>query len=440
VIFFIYTTYLLVSILILESIQNNTIMKRAVITGLGAVTPIGNNVSEFWKNLLNGTSGAGPITRFDTTGHKTTFACEVKGFDPLAYAEKPEARKMDLYTLYALAAAEEAIKDSALDLEKTDRNGVGVIVASGIGGIHTFEEEVVSYASNTQLPRFSPFFITKMISNIASGQISIKYGLHGVSYTISSACASANHALANALDLIRLGRADVLIVGGSDATITASAIGGFNSMKALSTRNDVPSEASRPFDQSRDGFVAGEGAGILIVEELEHALKRGARIYCELAGYGAASDAYHVAATHPEGLGAVLAMEGALKDSGLSPEDVNYINAHATSTPVGDISECKAIGKVFANNLEAVYIGATKSMTGHLLGAAGAIESIACVKAIENQIIPPTINLNQVDPELDVRLNLVKDKALPVKLDVAINNTFGFGGHTATTLFKRFVQ
>lgn len=413
-------------------------MKRAVITGLGAITPIGNNVDDFWGNLINGKSGAAIITKFDTSFHKTKFACEVKGFDPLQYIEKQEIRKTDLYTQYALAATDECIKDSGLDLKSCDLNKVGVIMATGIGGILTFEEEILNFGANSKNPRFSPFFITKMISNIATGQISIRYGLHGISYAITSACASSNNAIANALDLIRLGRANIIIAGGSEATITQSAIGGFNAMKALSTLNDSPETASRPFDKTRDGFVAGEGAGVLMIEELEHALKRNAKIYCELAGYGAASDAYHVAATHPEGLGAVLAMEGALIDAGITTNDVSYINAHATSTPVGDISECKAIEKVFSKSLNKIQISATKSMTGHLLGAAGAIESIACVKSIVHNIIPPTINLNETDTEINSQLNFTPHKACEKEILVALNNTFGFGGHTSTTVFKNY--
>ena len=413
-------------------------MKRAVVTGLGAVTPIGNNVVDFWENLVEGKSGASTITKFDTTNYKTKFACEVKGFDPLQYIDKQEARKMDLYTQYAIAAADECIKDSGLDLKTCDLNKVGVIIATGIGGMLTFEEEILSFGKNNNVPRFSPFFITKMISNIATGQITIRYGLHGISYSISSACASSNNAIANALDLIRLGRANVIIAGGSEATISHAAIGGFNSMKALSTLNESPETASRPFDVSRDGFVAGEGAGLLMIEELEHAIKRGAKIYCELAGYGAASDAYHVAATHPEGLGAILAMEGALIDAGLTTNDVTYINAHATSTPVGDISECKAIETVFSQSLNRIHISATKSMTGHLLGAAGAIESIACIKSIEKGMIPPTINLKEIDPEINSQLDLTPNKAREKEVLVALNNTFGFGGHTSTTVFKKY--
>ncbi len=423
-----------------EMAVNKNIMKRAVITGLGAITPLGNHVDEFWKNICLGKSGAGLITRFDTTHHKTKFACEVKGFDPLQYLEKSDARKMDLYTQYAIAASEECMKDSGLNLTTCDLNKIGVILATGIGGMTTFEEEILSFGDNKSIPRFSPFFITKMISNIATGQISIRYGLHGISYCISSACSSSNHALGNALDLIRLGRVNIIIAGGSEATITEAAIGGFNSMKALSTLNETPELASRPFDKSRDGFVSGEGSGVLMVEELEHALNRGAKIYCELAGCGAASDAYHVAATHPDGLGAVLSMQGALEDAGLNPQDVSYINAHATSTPNGDPNECKAIEKVFHESLHQLQISSTKSMTGHLLGAAGAVESIACVKAIHDNIIPPTINLNVLDPEINANLNLTPLKAVRKNVEVALNNTFGFGGHTSSTIFKKFYK
>ncbi|MFC0876478.1 beta-ketoacyl-ACP synthase II [Saccharicrinis sp. FJH2] len=413
-------------------------MKRAVITGMGAITPIGNSVNDFWMNLLEGRSGAAPITKFDAANHKTKFACEVKNFDPLAYVTKPEARKMDLYTLYALAATEECINDSHLHIESCDVNKIGVILATGIGGMQTFEEEIMKFSENINSPRFNPFFITKMISNIAAGQISIKYGLHGVSYSVTSACASSNHAIANALDLIRLGRADIILAGGSEATITQAAIGGFNSMKALSTLNDHPAKASRPFDKTRDGFVAGEGAGVLMIEELEHARKRGAKIYCELVGYGVASDAYHVAATHPEGLGAKIAMTDALNDAKIDASDVSYINAHATSTPVGDISECIAIEHVFKDSLDQIQISSTKSMTGHLLGAAGAIEAIACIKAVEQNIIPPTINLNETDPDISPKLNLTPNNAMEKEVVVALNNTFGFGGHTSTSVFKKY--
>ena len=415
-------------------------MKRAVITGIGAVTPIGNNVTDYWNNLIKGKSGAAAITRFDTSLFKTKFACEVKNFDPLSCIEKQELRKLDLFSQYALVSADECMRDSGINIEQCDRNKFGVIIATGLGGMQTFEEEIVYFAQNNKIPRFNPFYITKLIPNIAAGQISIKYGLHGISYSMASACAASNNAIANALDLIRLGRATIMLAGGSEAPITQAAIGGFNSMKALSTLNDNPEAASRPFDKNRDGFVAGEGAGILMIEELEHALKRGAKIYCELAGYGAASDAYHVAATHPEGLGAILAMEGAIEDAGVSKKDVSYINAHATSTPVGDISECKAIEHVFSETLQNIQISATKSMTGHLLGGAGAIEAIACIKAIESGIIHPTINLTEIDSAFHPNLNLTPLKAIKKEVIVALNNTFGFGGHTTTTAFKKFVQ
>lgn len=413
-------------------------MKRAVITGLGAITPIGNNVDIFWRNLIEGKSGANLITKFDPTNHKTKFACEVKEFDPTQTIEKQEVKRMDLYTQYALAATHECMIDSGLNLTECNTNRIGVIMATGVGGIITTEEELMSFGKNDSMPRFSPFFITKMIANMATGQICIRYGLHGISYTTVSACSSSNNAIANALDQIRLGRADIIITGGSEASINQSSIGGFNSMKALSTRNESPETASRPFDRTRDGFVSGEGAGVIMVEELEHALKRGAKIYCELAGYGAASDAYHVAAPHPEGLGAILAMQGALDDAGLTINDVSYINAHATSTPIGDISECKAIEKVFGKSLERINISATKSMTGHLLGAAGAIEAIACIKSIENSIIPPTINLNEIDPEFNSLFNFTPLKKQAREVNVALNNTFGFGGHTSTSLFKKY--
>ena len=413
-------------------------MKRAVITGIGAVTPIGNNVKDFWINLVHGKSGAAEITKFDTSLHKTKFACEVKNFDPLQYMEKQEVRKIDIFTQFALAATDECIKDSGLDLNACDLNQAGVIMATGIGGMHTFEEEILSFGEGGKVPRFNPFFITKLIPNIAAGRISIRYGLHGISYSVASACASSNNAIASALDLIRLGRASLIIAGGAEAPITQAGIGGFNSMKALSTLNESPETASRPFDKTRDGFVAGEGAGALLIEELEHARKRGARIYCELAGYGAASDAYHVAATHPEGLGAILAMEAALADAGMRPEDISYINAHATSTPVGDISECKAIDKVFGKYISQIHISATKSMTGHLLGAAGVIEAIACIKAIENNLIPPTINLHEPDPLINQALNFTPLKAIEKHVEVALNNTFGFGGHTLSTVMKKY--
>lgn len=412
-------------------------MKRAVVTGMGAITPLGNNVPEFWSNLVTGKSGASLITRFDTANHRTKFACEVKGFDACRYVEKQEIRKMDLYTQFAIAAADECMKDSGIDLDQCNRNRAGVIIATGIGGMITMEEVILAFGENGKVPKFNPFFVTKMISNMATGQLSIRYGLHGVSYTVTSACASANNAIANALDLIRLGRADLMLVGGSEACITGSALGGFSAMKALSTRNECPEAASRPFDRTRDGFVAGEGAGILLVEELGHALKRGARIYCELAGYGAASDAWHVAAPHPEGLGAVIAMADALTDAGLKAHEVDCINAHATSTPVGDISECRAIEKVFGDSLQKLKITASKSMIGHLLGAAGAVEAIACVKSVENNLIPPTINFQEPDPEINPLLNFTPNQAIEQEVRVVLNNTFGFGGHTSTTVFRK---
>ncbi|RIH66325.1 beta-ketoacyl-[acyl-carrier-protein] synthase II [Mariniphaga sediminis] len=413
-------------------------MKRAVITGMGAITPIGNSVHEYWNNLLQGKSGGTAITRFDTTNYKTKIACEVKNFNPLQYMDKKEARKTDLFTQYALAATSECMEDSQLDLGKSNRNRIGVIMATGIGGMITFEDEVLNFGRNGENPRFSPFFITKMIANMAAGQISLRYGLHGINYGVISACASSNNAIATALDLIRLGRADIIIAGGSEATISKVAIGGFNATKALSTLNDSPETASRPFSQDRDGFVLGEGAGVLMIEEMEHAQKRGAKIYCELAGYGAAADAYHVVATHPDGLGAKLAMEEALTDAKLKEQDVDYINVHATSTPVGDISECKAIADIFGNSLESIHLSATKSMTGHLLGAAGAVESIACVQTIVNGKIPPTINVTKVDPEINPKLNITLNKPLDKKVNIALNNTFGFGGHTVTTVFKKY--
>jgi 3-oxoacyl-[acyl-carrier-protein] synthase II len=412
-------------------------MKRAVVTGLGAVTPIGNDVNEYWRNLLDGKSGAAQITRFDATNHKTQFACEVKNFDPLSYFDRKEARKLDRYTQFALVAAEECIRDSNLNTEKTDLNKVGVILATGIGGIESYEEEVLSFGKNNGIPRFSPFFITKMIANIASGQIAIRYGFRGINYATVSACASSNHAIANALDIIRLGRANIVLAGGSEAAVTKAAIGGFNSIKAISANNEHAETASRPFDVSRDGFVLGEGAGVLMIEELEHALNRGAKIYCELAGYGAACDAYHVTATHPEGLGAELAMNDALNDAGMLAGEVDYINAHATATPVGDIGECLAISKIFGNTFNKVYVSATKSMTGHLLGAAGAVEAIASVKAVECNKIPPTINTQNIDPEIPDNLHIVLQHLVEKEINVAMSNTFGFGGHTVSAVFKK---
>ena len=413
-------------------------LKRVVVSGLGAITPIGNNVNDFWTNLIAGKSGISEITKFDASHFKTRFAGEIKGFDPTQYMEKREVRKIDLFSQYAIAVIEECLIDSATDLTQLDLGKVGVIWGTGIGGIQTFQDEVLNYGQNTEQPRFSPFFITKMISNMAAGLLSIRYGLRGVSYVTTSACASGNNAIIDAYNLIRLGKANVIFAGGSEACITQSGLGGFSSMKALSQRNDSPGTASRPFDAGRDGFVMAEGGGVLMLEELEHAKKRGAKIYCELAGGGFASDAYHIAATHPEGIGAVAAMTDAIIEAGISPSDVDYVSTHGTSTPVGDLSECKAISKVFENSLDKLHISATKSMTGHLLGAAGAIEAIACIKAIETGIIPPTINLEEIDPAIDKRLNVTPNRAVKKEVNVALNNTFGFGGHIFVSLFKKY--
>jgi len=413
-------------------------MKRVVVTGMGALTPVGNNVNDFWNSLISGKSGIAQITKFDTAPFKTKFAGEVKGFDPLSFLEKSEARKMDAFVQFALAVMDECLKDSALDLTAFDLGKFGVIWGTGIGGIQTFEDEVLAFGQNTNAPRFSPFFITKMISNMAAGLISIRYKLRGVSYVTTSACASGNNAIVDAFNIIRLGKANVIFAGGSEASITRAGLGGFSSMKALSERNDSPEEASRPFDVSRDGFVMAEGGGVIVLEELEHALKRGAKIYCEVAGGGFGSDAYHIAATHPDGIGAVAAMQDAIAEAGLKPEDVDYVSTHGTSTPVGDLSECKAMCTVFEKSLDKLHISATKSMTGHLLGAAGAIEAIACIKAIETGIVPPTINLNEVDPAIDKRLNLTPNKCVKKEVNVALNNTFGFGGHIFVSLFKKY--
>ncbi len=413
-------------------------MKRVVITGLGAITPIGNNVNEFWKNLISGKSGIGPITKFDASNFKTHIAAEVKNFDPLQYMEKSESRKMDLFSQYAIAVMDECVKDAAIDLEKTNRNKVGVIWGSGIGGIQTLEDEMLSFSKNPSMPRFSPFFIPKMISNMAAGFITIKYGFHGVSYVTTSACASSNNAIIDAFNLIRIGKANVIFAGGSEACITQSGLGGFSSMKAISERNDSPETASRPFDKTRDGFVMGEGGGVLLLEDLEHALQRGAKIYCEITGGGFSSDAYHVAAPHPEGFGAALAMQDALDEAKLSPGDVDFISAHGTATPAGDISECKAIANVFSGSLVRLHVSANKSMIGHLLGAAGAVEAVACVLVIRDNIIPPTINLNEQDPAIDNRINLCPLSAVKKEVNVTLNNTFGFGGHIFVSLFQKY--
>lgn len=418
-------------------------LKRVVVTGLGAVTPLGNTPEETWENMVKGVSGAAPITLFDATTFKTQFACEVKNWNPNEWIDRKDARKMDRYAQLAMASAVQGVKDSGLDLDQVDKNRVGVIYGVGIGGIKTFEEEASYYALNKEKgPRFSPFFIPKMIADIAAGQISIHFGFHGPNFTTTSACASSTNALADAFNLLRLGKADVIVAGGAEAAICECGVGGFNAMKALSTRNDDPTHASRPFSASRDGFVMGEGAGCLILEELEHAKARGARIYAEMVGEGESADAYHLTASHPEGLGAKLVMEAALADAQLQPEDIDYINVHGTSTHVGDISEAKAIKEVFGEHAYKLNISSTKSMTGHLLGAAGAVEALACVKAISEDTVPPTINHDEEDkdPEIDYALNYTFNQAQKRTVRAALSNTFGFGGHNACVIFKKYAE
>lgn len=418
-------------------------LKRVVVTGLGAVTPVGNTPEETWQSLVAGKSGAAPITHFDTSKFKTHFACEVKGLNVNDFIDRKEARKLDRYTQLALISAMQGVKDSGIDLEKEDKERIGVVYGVGIGGIKTFEDEVTYYGQHIdEGPKFSPFFIPKMIADIASGQISIHFGFHGPNYTTTSACASSSNALADAFNLLRLGKANIIVAGGAEAAVCACGVGGFNAMHALSTRNDDPEHASRPFSASRDGFVMGEGAGCLILEELEHAKARGAKIYAEMVGEGASADAYHITASHPEGLGAKLVMQRALEDAGLKPEDIDYINVHGTSTPVGDISEAKAIKDVFGESAYKLNISSTKSMTGHLLGAAGAIEAMVCVLAVKNDIIPPTINHNDedVDEEIDYKMNFTFNKAQKREVRAALSNTFGFGGHNACVIFKKYAQ
>lgn len=418
-------------------------LKRVVVTGLGAVTPLGNTPEETWENMVKGVSGAAPITLFDATNFKTQFACEVKNWNPNEWIDRKDARKMDRYAQLAMASAVQGVKDSGLDLDQVDKNRVGVIYGVGIGGIKTFEEEASYYALNKEKgPRFSPFFIPKMIADIAAGQISIHFGFHGPNFTTTSACASSTNALADAFNLLRLGKADVIVAGGAEAAICECGVGGFNAMKALSTRTDDPTHASRPFSASRDGFVMGEGAGCLILEELEHAKARGARIYAEMVGEGESADAYHLTASHPEGLGAKLVMEAALADAQMQPEDIDYINVHGTSTHVGDISEAKAIKEVFGEHAYKLNISSTKSMTGHLLGAAGAVEALACVKAISEDIVPPTINHDEEDkdPEIDYALNYTFNQAQKRTVRAALSNTFGFGGHNACVIFKKYAE
>jgi 3-oxoacyl-[acyl-carrier-protein] synthase II len=417
-------------------------LKRVVVTGIGAITPLGLTAEESWENLKKGVSGAGPITHFDASQFKTQFACEVKGFNANNYMDRKEARKMDLYTQYAIAAAKMAIADSGMDMETVDKQEIGVVLGVGIGGIHTFEEEAGNYALNgPQLgPKYNPFFIPKMIADIAAGHISIEYGFHGPNYTTTSACASSSNALADAFNLIRLGKANAIITGGSEAAIWPAGVGGFNAMHALSTRNDDPAGASRPFSASRDGFVMGEGAGILVLEELEHAKARGAKIYAEMVGAGMSADAHHITASHPEGLGAKLVMQRALSDAGMDPSEIDYINVHGTSTHVGDISEAKAIKEVFGESAYKLNISSTKSMTGHLLGAAGAVEAMVSVLAVQNDIVPPTINHDPEDKDEEIYydLNYTFNVAQEREVRAALSNTFGFGGHNACVIFKKY--
>lgn len=411
--------------------------RRVVITGLGALTPLGNTLPAYWEGLLSGTSGAAPITHFDSSKFKTQFACEIKDFDPLNFMDRKEARKCDRFAQYALVTTDEAITDAGLDFEKEDRDRIGVIWGAGIGGLETFQNEVLNFAKGEGSPRFNPFFIPKMISDIAPGLISIKHGLRGPNFATVSACASSSNAMIDSLNYIRMGFADIIVSGGSEAAVTIAGIGGFNAMHALSTRNEDPKTASRPFDRDRDGFVLGEGAGALILEEYEHAKARGAKIYAELAGGGLSADAHHMTAPHPEGIGAKKVMINCLRDAGLNPEDVDTINMHGTSTPLGDVAETNAVKAVFGDHAYKININSTKSMTGHLLGAAGAIEAIACIMAIKNSIVPPTINHQTVDEQFDPKINFTFGESQRRNVNVALSNTFGFGGHNACLIFKK---
>lgn len=413
-------------------------LKRVVVTGIGAITPLGNDLKTYWQNLQQGIPGAAPITLFDASRFKTRFACEVKGFDPTTYIEKKEVKRLDRFAQLAIAASDMAVKDAGIE-GNVDQDRVGVIFASGIGGLTTFQEEVISFAKGDGTPRFNPFFIPKMILDIAAGQISMRYGFRGPNYAVVSACASSTNAIIDAFDVIRLGKADVVVTGGAEAVVSEAGVGGFNSMKALSERNDDPATASRPYDKDRDGFVMGEGAGCLILEEYEHAIKRGAHIYCEIAGGGATADAHHLTAPHPEGLGARNVMIAALKDAGMQASDIDYINTHGTSTPLGDGAEVKAITEVFGEHAYNLNISSTKSMTGHCLGAAGAIEAIACIMSVIDDIIPPTINHFTDDPELDPKLNFTFNAAQKRTVRAALSNTFGFGGHNACVIVKKYV-
>ncbi len=413
-------------------------LKRVVITGLGALTPIGNTVDEYWNSLVNGVSGAAPIAHFDASKFKTQFACELKNFNVQDHLDRKEARKLDQFSQYAMVSSAEAMADSGIDVEKIDLNRAGVIWGSGIGGLKTFQDEAANFASGDGTPRYNPFFIPKMIADIVAGHISIKYGFRGPNYVTVAACASATNAMIDAFNLIRLGKSDLIMSGGSEAAVNESGIGGFNALRALSTRNDSPQSASRPFDKEREGFVLGEGSGAIILEELEHAKARGAKIYAEVIGSGLSADAYHITAPHPEGIGAKLVMKEALREAGISTADVDYINVHGTSTPLGDVAETIAIKEVFGEDAYDLNISSTKSMTGHLLGAAGAIEAIACIKAIQHNIIPPTINHTTVDPDIDPKLNLTLNKAQKREVNIALTNTFGFGGHNTSMIFKAY--
>lgn len=415
-------------------------LKRVVVTGLGALTPIGNNIEEYWDGLVNGKSGSAPITYFDTEKFKTKFACEIKNFDVLDFFDRKEARKLDKFAQYAIVASDEAIKDAGIDLATVDKLRIGVIWGAGIGGLETFQNEVISFAQGDGTPRFNPFFIPKMIADIAPGNISIRHGFMGPNYTTVSACASAANAMIDALNTIRLGNSEIIVTGGSEAAVAPAGMGGFNAMHALSTRNDSPETASRPFDATRDGFVLGEGAGAIVLEELEHAKARGAKIYGEVIGGGLSSDAYHMTAPHPEGIGVVAVMENCLRNSGLKPSDVDAINTHGTSTPLGDVAELKAIKKVFGDHAKDININSTKSMTGHLLGAAGAIEAIASILSMKYGLVPPTINHQTPDENIDPQLNLTLNKAQKREVNTVMSNTFGFGGHNACVAFKKFTE
>lgn len=414
--------------------------RRVVVTGIGTINPLGHNIEEYFTNLENGVSGAGPITRFDAEKFKTRFACEVKDYDYTKYFDRKEVRLYDLYTQFALIAAAQAVADSGLDLDAVDKEMAGVIWGSGIGGLETFFQEVKGFVEGGLIPRYSPFFIPKMIADISAGHIAMKYGFMGPNFCTVSACASSNHAMISALDAIRLGKADIIITGGSEASVNEPSVGGFSAMKAISTRNDDPQHASRPFDVNRDGFVIGEGGAALIFEEYEHAKARGAKIYAEVMGGGVSADAYHYTAPHPEGKGAILSMRNCLKDAGVQPEEVDYVNVHGTSTPVGDPAELKGIAEVFGDNAYKMNISSTKSMTGHLLGATAAVEALACIMAIDRGVIPPTINCEEVDPQIDERFNLTLGKAQKRDVRYAMSNTFGFGGHNSTILFGKFAE